>query len=277
MLAEQALRIGPANVPVWLLAAVGACAAIAILLRTVWRNDRDRWSAANDALSSGLLAGFLVWKLTPLVTRFAEIRELPSRLLYYPGGTTGLVAGAVAGGLVVWLVVRRRGVARDRRAWFFLGLPVAAVATAVTLVAVIPVAGGVIVDATALDYLPGYELSYEPSNPTVITAWATWCGPCTAQMPEIDRFAAERDGEVNVIALNLTRTEPSIDAVRDYLSGSGLSFPVALDRSGAVVAGLEVRSTPTTIVFGPDGRERGRRTGAVNADWLARRVLPLGR
>ncbi len=277
MLAQRVLRIGPLNLPYWLLGAGAALLVVAVLDRTVFRAHRDTWSATADALLTGLLAGFLVWKLTPLVTRFSEIRELPSRLLYYPGGLPGIAAGIVVGLVITGRGLVRRGVRRDLRTVLHLGMPIAAAGLGVLVLALVPVELDRFTAIDELEYLPGHELSIRGDQPTVVTAWATWCGPCTAQMPEVERFYREPGSNVNLIALNLTRTEPSTETVYEYLAASALTFPVGLDRSGGIAAALGVESTPTTIVFDAQGRERARRTGAVNADWLARRVLPFGR
>ncbi|MFW6291978.1 MAG: TlpA family protein disulfide reductase [Spirochaetota bacterium] len=277
MLAEQVLRIGPLNLPYWILAVAAALLVVAVLDRTVFRADHDTWSATADALLSGLLAGFVVWKLMPLVTRFSQIRELPSRLLYYPGGIPGVVAGLVVGLAITAYSLVRRDVPRDRRTLLHLAMPVSAAGLGVLALALVPVEHEPFTDLEALEYLPGYEISPDESRATVVTVWATWCGPCTAQMPEVERFYRQHGSNVNLIALNLTGTEQSTEVVDSYLEASGLTFPVALERTGTTAASLGIESTPTTIVFDAQGRERARRTGAVNADWLARRVLPFGR
>ena len=213
----------------------------------------------------------------PLITRFAEIRELPSRLLYYPGGNTGLVAGLVVGLGITGYGLIRRDVPRNLRTLFHLAMPPVAAGAAMLVFALVPVEHERFTSIEEFEYLPGYELSMKGDRPSVVTAWATWCGPCTAQMPEVERFYRDQGSSVNLVALNLTRTERSTEVVHEYLETSALTFPVALDRSGRIAAALEIVSTPTTIVFDAQGRERARRAGAVNADWLARRVLPFGR
>src|SRR6056297_650368 len=248
-MAEQVIRIGPLNLPYWLIGAGLALLIIAVLERTVFRSHRDTWSATGDALLSGLLAGFAVWKLMPLATRFSQIRELPSRLLYYPGGVPGMVAGLVVGLGVTGYLLVRRDVPRDARTLLHLVLPIAAAGLGVLVLAVIPVEQEPFAGADGFEYLPGYELADAGEVATVVTAWATWCGPCTAQMPEVQRFYEEHGADVNLVALNLTRTERSTDVVDAYLEASGLTFPVALDRSGRIAADLDVESTPTTIVF----------------------------
>ncbi|MFW5742366.1 MAG: TlpA family protein disulfide reductase [Spirochaetota bacterium] len=284
MLSDRNLALGPLNLPVWLIAVLAALLVAVVLQRTVLRRWKPCWSIANDALQGALLAGIVVWKLTPLLSRFDEIVAAPSRLLYYPGGTPGLVAGVVvAAGVGLLIAVRRvRASEGDERPapralLLHAAMPVLAAAVGYLVVALIPAAGTSLDALPDYGYLPGYDGRIEPGRPTVVTVWATWCGPCTAQMPEFDRFHERRGGEVNLIALNLTRTESSLETVRAYLEESSLDVPVALDLDGSVSAALGVRSTPTTVVFDARGVERVRRTGAVNADWLSRRILPFGR
>jgi thiol-disulfide isomerase/thioredoxin len=284
MLVDETISLGPVSLPVWILGLLGGILVAFFLQRTVLRHQRPAWTVTNDALLNGVLAGFATWKLTPLLTRFDEIRDAPSRLLYYAGGTAGVVAGAlIAVAVALVVIVRRLAKAdtadRPRPAALALN------ATLVLLVgglaylslATIPTDGTRLSELPAYDYLPGYAATFDPSLPTVVTVWATWCGPCTAQMPEFDRFFADHGEDANVVALNLTVSEESLAVIEDYLVESSHSFPVALDRDGRIAAIMDVGSTPTTVVFDSAGRERARRVGAVNADWLARRVLPLGR
>ncbi len=276
-LADQLLRIGPLTIPVWLVASATGLAIVAIAQRTIWRADRESWSTANDAALSAVLVGFAVWKLTPAVTRIEQIVEAPARLLYYPGGTAGLVAGLLTGIGVGAVVYLRKASGRRARVAIHGAVLLSGAALGFGIASLVPSRAGEPAAIPDFVFLSGYERSLDASKPTVITAWATWCGPCTAQMPEIDRFYANHGEEVNVVTLNLTGTEPSIEAVRGYLGDSGHLFPVALDSSGETARALGITATPTTVVFDAAGRERVRRVGAVNADWFARRVLPLRR
>lgn len=281
MLGNLSIPVGPLSIPVWLTGLLVGVVLAAVLQRTVWSERREVWQLTNDALATAVIVGLLVWKLAPLVTRFPEIRELPSRLLYYPGGAVGVVAGGIAAagaaGLTLW---RRRSILRDIRVGASV-LPVsaplllAAIGYLVTIL--VPLAEPEPVQMGEIAWLDGHALDVRADRPTVLTAWATWCGPCTAQMPEVERFYRDHGDSVNVIAVNLTGTERSVDDVAGYLESSDLTFPVALDQAGRLAARLEVRSTPTTIVLDRRGVERARHTGPVNEDWLARRVLPLGR
>ena len=99
----------------------------------------------------------------------------------------------------------------------------------------------------------------------VLNLWATWCLPCTAEMPALDQLAAavKPDG---IVVLPLSSDRGGAEAVKDfYLKWDLRHLPVLLDRSGAAARALGARGIPTTVLIDPSGLERGRLEGA--ADW----------
>jgi len=282
--AKLTLQIGPANVPVALiLIAIGIIVA-QLGSRLLWRERRDEVVAVNDWATTAILIGFLVWKITPLATRFSVIAEAPLRLLYYPGGVPGAVAGVVAGAVYALIAGRRSELDLSLprvalQSALLAGAPLFLMSVALLIPVEAPVERG---DAT-LTYL-GSEESWqerelpgslsEVKGPLVVVYWATWCGPCTAQMPEIERAWVELEEDALFLAIDLFYTEPSLVAVTDYIAENRLSFPVVLDRSGELADSHEVVSTPTTLVFDKDGSLVARKTGSANADWIVGRVLP---
>ncbi len=271
------LRLGPLNLPVWLL---GSLAGLLVLTAVRWlvlRASRDQWRVADEILTNAALIGFAVWKLTPLVTRSAEIVEAPVRLLFYPGGRIGAIGGIIAGAAALLVaVIRRRRREPIGLPHLIHGLTLAAALAMAPLVSAVAETGDVY-DLTQADFsFLSEPHRFDPSAPTALVFWATWCAPCTAQMPELDRFFDEYgDTGINLIAVNLVETEVGVDAVRSYLSGGGYELPVALDHRSELWRRFEAGATPTTIVLDRTGRERSRRTGAISVTNLARRLLPL--
>jgi thiol-disulfide isomerase/thioredoxin len=272
------------NIPVWLIAAVAGYVAAVLVQRLFLKEHKLIFVLANDLLITGVVVALVIWKVMPLATRFGEIVESPARLLYYPGGTVGLLVGA-AGGMaaVAGTLIRRRG---RGDAASLAGLAIAAAVTTgfislpLAVVSLIPADHQFVLPAVEVELLaPAGERSpvHDPEDPrpTVLVFWATWCGPCTAQMPEIQRLYEDSGQAIRLFAVNLTTTESGREGVASYVNDNGYTVPVLLDTTDNLRSALGVRATPTTVIFDGAGNESIRRTGAVTAAWIERRVLPL--
>ena len=88
----------------------------------------------------------------------------------------------------------------------------------------------------------------------LINFWATWCEPCRAEMPSINKLRAALAGQpFAVLAVNLAESEPRI---RRFLEQVPLDFPVLLDRDSATAKAWRTRVLPASFLVGPDGRIR---------------------
>jgi len=88
----------------------------------------------------------------------------------------------------------------------------------------------------------------------LINFWATWCEPCRAEMPSINRLRAALAGQpFAVLAVNLAESEPRI---RRFMEQVPLDFPVLLDRDSAAAKAWRTRVLPASFLVGPDGRIR---------------------
>lgn len=87
----------------------------------------------------------------------------------------------------------------------------------------------------------------------LINLWATWCPPCRAEMPAIQRVYEDyREQGFSVLAVNLTYQDDPF-AVVPFVQQYGLTFPILLDETGAVAAQYQLRSLPTSFFIGKDG------------------------
>ena len=87
----------------------------------------------------------------------------------------------------------------------------------------------------------------------IINVWASWCGPCRAEMPAIQQlYGAQRERGLRVLAVNST-VQDDADKARAFVGELGLTLPVLLDRDGEVTRRYQVRALPSTFVVDRQG------------------------
>jgi peroxiredoxin len=97
---------------------------------------------------------------------------------------------------------------------------------------------------------------------TVLNFWATWCQPCTAEMPTLEAlWQGYRERGLVVVGVSVDRGAPR--ALLDpYLKNLGLTFPILLDPDMAAAGAWRVTGIPATFVIRPGGEVVGLAIGA---------------
>ena len=104
---------------------------------------------------------------------------------------------------------------------------------------------------------------------TVIVAfWATWCAPCAAEMPSLQRLGKKL--HIEVVTVNLQENPARIQPFLDRLS---ITLPVVRDHDGSMRAAWGVSVLPSAFVVAPDGRIAFFAVGET--DWDDRAVVSL--
>lgn len=85
-----------------------------------------------------------------------------------------------------------------------------------------------------------------------INLWASWCGPCRAEMPHISELYKSLESEPNIEFL-LVGLDNDIEKSRKFLAGKSWTFPTAHASYGLNPA-LQSNSIPTTLVINPAGK-----------------------
>jgi peroxiredoxin len=107
----------------------------------------------------------------------------------------------------------------------------------------------------------------------LVNAWATWCPPCRAEMPDINAYfqAHQTDGFM-VLAVN---AGDSLDKAASFAQSNSLAFPVLLDSNLSLLDSMGRHDFPTSIVIGRDGRVKYIQVGMFSPEALDAVVTPL--
>ncbi len=119
----------------------------------------------------------------------------------------------------------------------------------------------------SLTDLKGNKISFAQYKGKVvfINLWATWCGPCKAEMPSIQSLSEKLKGKpVEFVMLSLDK-DSALPKVKTYLENNQYSFPVFMPH-GFLPDILRVPSIPTTLVVSKDGRILMKEVGSRNYD-----------
>ena len=109
----------------------------------------------------------------------------------------------------------------------------------------------------------------------VLNLWATWCTPCVAEMPMLDRLQKQLEGkDAEVVALSIDRGGQQ--AVKEFYERIGVKrLKIYVDPTMRAQTGLGTLGLPTTLIIDREGRERGRLMGAAEWDNAAAVKLVL--
>jgi thiol-disulfide isomerase/thioredoxin len=107
----------------------------------------------------------------------------------------------------------------------------------------------------------------------LVNLWATWCGPCREEMPELAELQRQLGSEdFEVVAISLDRQGAEI--ARPFLENVGAeALELYLDPSTHVLAAFRAVGLPASILIDRSGREVGRMFGP--ADWASPEAIRL--
>jgi len=125
---------------------------------------------------------------------------------------------------------------------------------------------GFLAPAFSLDRLDGGRSSSTEFRGKVVLLnfWATWCGPCRAEMPSLEALSHEFPSQ-DFVVVGLSSDYEGAQIVQPFMESFGLTFPILLDPEMAVNDRFEVRAIPASIVLDRQGVIRYKFFGAM--DW----------
>ena len=107
----------------------------------------------------------------------------------------------------------------------------------------------------------------------VLNYWASWCDPCRAESPLLERWHRRIEARGGTV-LGVDVLDLSGDA-RRFIERYRLTYPMLRDREGATQARLGITGLPETFVIDPQGRVAALRRGPVDERFMRAEVEPL--
>jgi len=101
---------------------------------------------------------------------------------------------------------------------------------------------------------PNLRLQEQRGQVVLINFWATWCGPCRQEMPQLNKlYDKYRSAGFVLLGINI---DDDPRHASDVATKLGLKFPVLLDTDKAVSRLYDLGTMPTTVLIDRDGRVR---------------------
>lgn len=137
-----------------------------------------------------------------------------------------------------------------------------------------PLADLALVDQNGVEH----RLSDYRGKAVFLNFFATWCGPCQRETPDIEALYAERgrnEGDLVVLGVANPKTDEhprnsdvSESEVRAFIDEEGITYPVLMDTTGQLFAAYGVSAFPTTFMIDADGNVFGYVSGMLTADMM---------
>lgn len=127
---------------------------------------------------------------------------------------------------------------------------------------------------TRFDTGEAISLSDLQGKPVILNFWATWCGPCRAEMPALQ--AAHERYRDDLLIVGVDQGEERA-VVEKFLDEFGISFPILLDPDMTVGHDYRILGLPTTFFIDSQGIIRGVHAGQLNSAILAEGIVDIAR
>jgi len=116
---------------------------------------------------------------------------------------------------------------------------------------------------------PGSRVSLRDLRGKVVLLdfWASWCAPCRAEAPIIDRVARHHEGK-GVVVLGVTTNDDDWMRAADFVKSHGIGYTTLFDDGDHVANAFQVRELPTLVVIDAKGIVSAVRSRVVHEDEL---------
>jgi len=110
-----------------------------------------------------------------------------------------------------------------------------------------------------------FELAGHRDKVVLLNVWATWCGPCRFEIPELQKIHDAYSAKgFEVVGISVD--ESGVDSVKQFVAEQKMQYPIALDPQGKIATILQTSVLPTTVLVGRDGKILWKHYGPISKE-----------
>ncbi len=117
-----------------------------------------------------------------------------------------------------------------------------------------------------------HMLSQLYGKKVLVNFWATWCGPCRSEMPDLHKALGDTGDGVVVLGVNKAQELKEIAPFADQL---GISFPLIANQSGDIAGRYGAQNLPTSYFINSDGTIGLKKTGVMDYTFIKTHIALL--
>lgn len=116
-------------------------------------------------------------------------------------------------------------------------------------------------------------LSQLKGKKVFLNFWATWCPPCKAEMPDMEKLYQEtKDSDLVMLAVNVGEDKKT---VQDFITKNNYNYTILLDTDGKISQLYQVSGIPTSYFIDTEGYLDGGTSGAIPLESMKKYVNNL--
>jgi peroxiredoxin len=116
--------------------------------------------------------------------------------------------------------------------------------------------------ATTLDG-GSFDLASERGNVVLLNLWATWCGPCRYEIPELQKLQ-DKNASRGFKVIGVSLDDGGADVVKQFVAEHKMTYPVLLDPDGKLANIFQTSVVPTTVLIDRKGKIVWKQLGAIS-------------
>ncbi len=118
-----------------------------------------------------------------------------------------------------------------------------------------------------------FDLASQKGSVVLLNLWATWCGPCRYEIPELEKLQ-QKYASKGFKVIGVSVDEGGADDVNPFLKQQKISYPIVIDPDGKLATILQTSVLPTSVLLDKSGNVVWKHFGIVDpGDPLMTRAL----